>query len=191
MPPLILIRGENGRAIDWLTAPLEMVAFEAQHDYPGKDTVLSRLMDILFIMVIRYWITHQSARDGGWFSALYHPQIGEVLGYIHRQPEHDWTVDSLAETVSMSRSSLANQFTGMVGESPMKYLTRWRMQLAATWLAQDPLLTVEEVSLRVGYTSSYAFSKAFKRLVGVAPSEYRSQAHRDGHLFQVKTAAPA
>lgn len=176
LPPLIYIPGQEGQAVDWLTAPLTMIRMEADHAYPGKDTVISRLMDILFIMVLRYWIFHHPVEGGGWFSALYHPQIGEVLGLIHRQPEQDWTVESLAAAVHLSRSSLAAQFTQMVGEAPMKYLTRWRMQLAIMWLMNESYLTIEEIATRVGYTSPYAFSKAFKRLVGVSPSEYREKA---------------
>lgn len=173
LPPLIYIPGSAGRAIDWLAAPLELVAFEADHAYPGKETVISRIMDILLIMVIRHWIVHQQDTNGGWLNALYHPLIGEVLGYMHRQPELSWTVESLAAAVHMSRSSLANQFTLLVGEAPMKYLTRWRMQLAASHLLDDPAATVEQVALGVGYASPYAFSKTFKRWLGLSPTDYR------------------
>jgi AraC-like DNA-binding protein len=174
MPSLIHIKGQAGQAVEWLAPPLQLIAFEAKNAYPGQETVVSRLMDILFIMVIRYWIVHQPAKEGGWFAALYHPQIGAALGHIHRQPEQPWTVETLAAAVNMSRSSLATQFAVMVGESPAKYLTRWRMQLAAMWLRHEQDLTVEAVAQRVGYDSAYAFSKAFKRLMGVSPSVYRN-----------------
>lgn len=175
IPPVIYIPNDQGRAIDWLAAPLELIAFETRHDYPATSTVVSRVMDILFIMVIRYWITHHQHETGGWLKALYHPQIGEVMGAMHQQPEHPWTVEDLAKIANMSRSSLAKQFTAMVGESPMKYLTRWRMQLAAMWLVSEPDLTIDAIALRVGYTSGYAFSKAFKRMIGDSPDAYRRQ----------------
>jgi len=168
LPPLILIKGEAGQSAEWLTAALRFIASEAAEARPGSETVISRLMDILFIMVMRYWIDHHAPSDGGWLVALYHPQMGAVLGYIHREPERDWTVEPLADAVQMA------QFTGMVGEPPMKYLTRWRMQVAVMLLIDNPMLTVEAVALRVDYTSPYAFSKAFKRLIGVAPSDFRA-----------------
>ncbi|MBC7870335.1 MAG: AraC family transcriptional regulator [Chitinophagaceae bacterium] len=175
LPPLILIKGEAGQSAEWLTAALRFIASEAADARPGSETVISRLMDILFIMVMRYWIDHHASSDGGWLGALYHPQMGKILGYIHREPQRDWTVESLAEAVQMARSTLAAQFTAMIGEPPMKYLTRWRMQVAAMLLMDNPMLTVEAVALRVGYTSPYAFSKAFKRLIGLAPSDFRAK----------------
>jgi len=173
IPPLIHIPGQDGRAIDWLTPPLDLIAFEDRHDYPGKDTVISRVLDILFIMVVRSWIGYANPNGGGWLNALYHPQIGQVLGCIHQQPERAWTVEDLAAVVNLSRSAFASQFTALVGEAPMTYLARWRMQLAATLLVSQPAATLEGIAQRVGYSSAYAFSKAFKRIVGVSPSAYR------------------
>lgn len=173
LPHLLHIRGKDGQAVDWLKIPIEQIAIEVQNNYPGRDTVISRIMDVLFIMVIRYWVVYQSHEDGGLFSALYHPEIGKVLGVIHQHPEMEWTVDALATEVNLSRSSLAMKFSALVGEAPMKYLTRWRMQLATMWLINQPELTIEDIAQRVGYSSAYAFSKAFKRLLGVPPSNYR------------------
>jgi AraC family transcriptional regulator, alkane utilization regulator len=175
MPPLMTIRGAAGRSVEWLTPWLHFIASESSNARPGSETVISRMMDVLFIMVVRYWIDHHSADDGGWLGALYHPQIGEVLGLMHRQPETDWTVEALAEAVAMARSTLAEQFTAVVGEPPIQYLTRWRMQTAAMLLIEQPGWTVQAVAQRVGYRSSFAFSKAFKRLIGAAPSTYRAK----------------
>lgn len=175
LPPLIIIRGVEGKSVEWLSTSLQFIASEAHHKRPGNDTVISRLMDILFIMVIRYWIDQHVVGEGGWLGALYHPQIGEVLGLIHQQPEHHWTVEALAAAVKMARSTLAGQFTVMVGEPPMRYLTRWRMQVAAMLLMEDRMLTIEAIAQRTGYASAYAFSKAFKRWTGLAPSIYRRQ----------------
>jgi AraC-like DNA-binding protein len=173
LPPLIVVPGEAGLSAEWLATALKFITTESTQPRPGSETVISRLMDILFIMVIRYWIEHQAPNQGGWLGALYHPQLGEVLGYIHQQPEQDWSVESLAAAVNMGRSTLAAQFTSIIGEPPMKYLTRWRMQVAVMWLASERYVTIEEIAARVGYTSPYAFSKAFKRLVGIAPTDYR------------------
>ncbi|MBI1258130.1 MAG: helix-turn-helix domain-containing protein [Chloroflexi bacterium] len=188
LPPFIHIQAQEGRSVEWLAAPLEQIAFESRHDYPGKATVVSRLMDILFIMVIRYWIVHQGFEHSGWFGALYHPQIGEVLGHIHREPQIKWTVESLAATVHMSRSALANQFTALVGESPMQYMTRWRMQLAAQRLRENRQEKIDVIAERLGYASPYSFSKAFKRLLGVSPTEYRNR--YQGENSDTSTSAP-
>ncbi|MBC8100626.1 MAG: helix-turn-helix transcriptional regulator, partial [Armatimonadetes bacterium] len=170
-----VIPNQNGHTISWLKSPLEMINFEMQHSYPGSETVVSHLMSILLIMVIRYWILHHADGDGGWLSALYHPQIGAVLAEIHQQPAYPWTVDSLAKAVNLSRSGLAAQFSALVGEAPMHYLTRWRMQLAVTLLLDEPYATLDQIAQQVGYSSAYAFSKAFKRWFGMAPSAYRQQ----------------
>jgi AraC-like DNA-binding protein len=178
LPRLIHIRGEEGRSLDWLTTSLYFISDEATAARPAKDTVISRLMDILFIMVVRHWIDERSPETGGWLGALYHPYIGLVLSALHAQPEQAWSVETMANTAGLSRSAFAAQFTVLVGEPPMRYLTRWRMQLAVMWLTSDSKLSIEEIAWRVGYDSPYAFSKAFKRLLGVAPRAYREGARK-------------
>lgn len=175
LPPLIVVPGERGQAVEWLRTALYFIADEAAHQRPGSETVISRLMDVLFIMVMRFWIDHHPVEEGGWLGALYDPVIGQVLAAMHRAPEHPWTVAKLARTANLSRSVLAAQFTRLIGEPPLYYLTRWRMQLAAMWLIMEPQLTIETIAGRVGYTSAYAFSKAFKRWMGVSPSAYRKR----------------
>lgn len=116
-----------------------------------------------------FWV-----KNTGLLGALYDPLIGKALGLIHAQPQHAWTVASLASAVGCSRSSFSAHFTALVGEPPIEYLARWRMQIASRWLAGDPSLRVGEIATRVGYSSEAAFSKAFKRLIGTAPKAYRS-----------------
>jgi AraC-like DNA-binding protein len=163
--------------VEWLAIALQFIADELENTRPGRDTIISRLMDILFIMVVRYWIDHHAASEKGWLSALRDPQIASALGDIHRQPEHTWTVEKLAAGAHLSRSAFAARFTALVGEPPLAYLTRWRMQLAMAWLLDDTE-TLEAIARKVGYSSAYAFSKTFKRLVGVAPGEYRRGQHK-------------
>lgn len=172
LPPLIIIRNHDGQPIYWLATALRGIESEARARRPGYEAVVSRLMDILFIMVLRSWIDQHSV-GGGWLGALYDPQLGKALNAIHGQPEQAWTLDKLAQVVAMSRSVFSERFKSMVGEPPMKYLTRWRIQLATTWLSDDDNLTIEQVAARLGYTSSFAFSKAFKRVTGSAPTTYR------------------
>lgn len=172
MPPLIHIKGEHGHAVDWLSTALHFIGDEATAMRPGWEAIVGRMMEILFIMVLRYWIDHHPAGERGWLGALYDPQIAAALGALHQNPADDWTVDKLAAQVHMSRSAFAARFTELVGEPPLTYLTRWRIQLAAFWLRQDDL-SLAEIAERAGYTSVFAFSKAFKRLTGISPGAYQ------------------
>lgn len=152
-----------------LSATLEMMAHEAESERPAKEAVLRRLADILFVQMIQRWVEMQGITNSGWLGALHDPLIGKALNLIHTQPEHPWTVASLAQAVACSRSAFAARFTALAGEPPMEYLTRWRMQLAMRLLTEQGDLRVGEVAARVGYRSEAAFSKAFKRVVGNAP----------------------
>ncbi|HUN09046.1 MAG TPA: AraC family transcriptional regulator [Aggregatilineales bacterium] len=173
LPPLIHIPNQGGKPVYWLATALPGIQSEFYSGRPGSEAVVSRLMDILFIMVMRSWIDQHTEGGGGWLGALYDPYIGKALNAIHAHPDHPWTLEVLAQSTGLSRSFFSERFTLTVGESPMKYLTRWRVQLATTWLSDDVNLTVEEVAHKVGYTSSFAFSKAFKRMTGSAPTAYR------------------
>lgn len=152
---------------------LALMAAEAEAARPGKEAVLRRLADILFIQIIQRWVELQGVERCGWLGALHDPLIGKALSLIHSQPQQPWTVASLARAVACSRSAFAARFSTLTGEGPIAYLTRWRMQLAARLLAEHPHTRVSEIAERVGYHSEAAFSKAFKREVGVAPRRYR------------------
>ena len=172
LPKVITLRGEAGRVVDWLEPTLSFLAAEAASTRPGAQTVVSRLADILFIQIVRGHLAAVSDDESGWLSSLQDPQIGSALGSIHRNPERAWTVQSLAESVAMSRSAFASRFARLVGEPPLHYLTRWRMQKARS-LLREGRATLAEVAQSVGYDSEAAFSKAFKRAVGSAPGAYR------------------
>lgn len=176
LPPLIHLHDETGEALGWLQTSLYFIFEELKTSKPGHQAIISRLMDVIIIMVIRHWIETYPSEEGGWLGALYHPQLGPALHLIHTQPDHRWTVDSLAKSVNLSRSHLAALFTEIIGESTIRYLTRWRMQLAVMLLIEHPELDLQEVAHRVGYQSAYTFSKAFKRTIGIAPSAYRRHA---------------
>jgi AraC-like DNA-binding protein len=117
------------------------------------------------------------ARRGGsdgWLGALQDPRIGRAIALIHRDPSRPWTVASLAAEAAMSRSAFAGRFTDLVGEPVMHYATRWRMQTASRWLKEEDV-TIAEAASRLGYESEAAFSRAFKRFVGVSPGAARSR----------------
>ena len=175
LPQLLVLRGEAGRAPDWLEATLGFLASESRAARPGAQTVMARLTDILFIQVVRAWIEQQRGPQGSWLAALRDERIGAALAAIHERPEHPWTVAGLAWRVGMSRSPFAQRFTACVGEPPLAYVFRWRMQRAADLLRRERT-SVAEVASRVGYDSEAAFSKAFKRAMGMAPGAWRRDA---------------
>ena len=148
------------------------MSVEAGELLPGGETVITRLADVLVIQTIRSWIASDPAAHAGWLGALRDAQIGRALLRIHRDPARAWTVDALASEVSMSRSAFAARFKKLVGESPMSYLAHWRMQVAATWLREGDA-TIGAIASRLSYESEAAFSRAFKRTVGVSPGSVR------------------
>jgi len=172
LPPVVHVKGDGGRAVQWLEASLQFVSSEMASGQPGAETVVGRLADILFVQAVRAHLAQSAAETGGWLRALVDPQVGGALGLMHEKPEEAWTVEALAARVAMSRSAFAARFAHLVGEPPLTYLTRWRMQ-KATRLLRSGHASIAEVASRVGYEAEAAFSKAFKRWTGVAPGAYR------------------
>ena len=178
LPLLIHIRAEDGQSVPWLDATLKFLAAESTSEVPGAQIIMARLTDVLFIQTLRAYIAHDAKDDqtctnaASMFRALIDPQIGKALEVIHHQPAHPWTVAALAERVSMSRTGFAVRFTTMAGVAPLEYVRKWRMQKALDFLRQgeEPL---EAIAGRVGYESGAAFSKAFKREMGLPPGLYR------------------
>lgn len=180
LPPLIHIRAEEGHGVHWLEATLKFLASESTSDNPGAQTIVARLTDVLFIQILRAYIA-QKDKDrevckshAGMLRALIDPQIGKALALIHQQLDHPWTVAELAEQVSMSRTGFAVRFSQMAGVAPLDYLRKWRMQKAGDLLRQGEN-NLDEIAGRVGYESGAAFSKAFKREMGIPPGLYRKE----------------
>lgn len=173
MPATICVDPAGSLEAEWMQATLRLMATEARTLPAGGETVITRLCDVLIVQAIRSWITRDGAGQRGWIGALQDPQIGRAISLIHREPGRPWTVDSLAHEVALSRSAFAARFTDLVGESPMAYVTRWRMQLARTWLSEAGT-TVSEIATRLGYGSEAAFNRAFKRITGVPPGALKA-----------------
>jgi AraC-like DNA-binding protein len=157
---------------EWIQSTLRLMADEARESRAGGETVITRLADILVIQAIRAWIARDPAAKTGWLGALQDKQIGRAIAAIHRHPAIVWTLESLASHVGMSRSAFAQRFTQLVGEPAMRYVARWTMQTALTWLRESDA-TVGEVASRLGYESEAAFSHAFKRIIGLTPGTAR------------------
>jgi AraC-like DNA-binding protein len=175
LPPILHFRREYIQQTG-LTPIITALIEEANSERQGKNTVLHRLADILFVQVIRTWLADPTTKAQGWLGGLRDPQIAAALAEIHSNPAWNWTVERLATQAAMSRSAFAARFTELIGISPIEYLTRWRMQRASR-LLEHVSLSIEEIAGRVGYSSEVAFSRAFKRVFSVSPSAYRRTMH--------------
>jgi AraC-like DNA-binding protein len=174
LPDVIHIRGKNGRPVSWLRATLRQIDAETRSGLAGGQTLIARLSDVLFLQAVRACFAEQvqDGRGRGWLRALRDPHIGKAIALIHRRPEADWDVASLAAKVGMSRSSFSARFRALVGEPPLKYVARWRVHEAAR-LLRTSNAKLTEIAERVGYESDVALSRLFKRLAGIAPGSYR------------------
>jgi AraC-like DNA-binding protein len=172
LPRVINVNSWQSPEMEWIDSTLRFISAEARELRAGGDTVITRLADILVIQAIRSWMAHAPGAQTGWLGALRDKQIGRALSLIHREPERNWTVASLASRVGMSRSAFAARFTELVGEPAMRYVVRWKMHSALVWLKEDDA-PLGQVAHRLGYESEAAFSRAFKRLVGVSPGAAR------------------
>ena len=162
---------------DRLTPLIDFALAESRERRAGAQTVLLRLSEVLFIEVIRRYLEALSPDRTGWLAGLRDPIVGHALALLHARPTHSWTLERLASDAGVSRSTLADRFTHVVGQPPMRYLARWRMQIASRLLV-DGTAKVSAVAFDVGYQSEAAFSRAFKEIVGVSPATWRRSRRR-------------
>src|SRR3954453_7786302 len=154
--------------VERLQATLSLMGAEAREPRLGGEAVITRLADILVIQALRAWLETDAGARTGWLGALQDEQIGTGVALIHRDPARDWTVESLARGLAMSRSAFAARFTALVGEPAMAYVTRWRVEVAVAPL-RDGRAARGERAGRPGYRSEAAFARAFKRQTGMPP----------------------
>ena len=187
LPPVIHIRGEQGRAVPWLADTISFLVHELSTRGPGSHAIISHLTHVLFVQAVRgHFLARPADGHGDWFAALSDPEIGVALGLLHEHPETPWTVEKLADHASMSRSTFAARFATIVGRTPMQYLAECRMRVARELLGSTTL-GMKAIAKRAGYANESAFSNAFKRHVGVAPLGYR----RERALTHSPVATPA
>jgi AraC-like DNA-binding protein len=178
LPRVIVIDTWQAPEHDWMQSTLRFIASEVRMVRPGTDMLVTRLSDILVMQSIRAWLASEPPLPPGWLAAVRDPQIGRALRSVHREPGEPWTIASLARVAGMSRSAFAARFAVLAGEPVMRYVTRWRMNLAAAAL-HDGGETTAALAERLGYESEAAFSRAFKRVMGSWPGAVRRQAsHR-------------
>jgi AraC-like DNA-binding protein len=172
LPPWIRVSKRESHANEWLSATQRFLQKETHDPGMGSETIITRLIDVIFVEAVRTWLKEQPQGAAGWLGALRDRAIGTALGLVHKSPEKPWTVALLATKVGMSRSPFATRFAELVGQSPMSYLKHWRLRLAGK-LLDDRALSLSNIAERVGYESAAAFSRGFKREFGVAPAQYR------------------
>jgi AraC-like DNA-binding protein len=179
LPALLRVNVRGSNAGVWLEASVRYALTEARSPRPGGAGVLAKLAEVLFIEVLRLYVNQQSEGRIGWLAALGDRVVGAALNQLHAKPARAWTLDELAREAHTSRSVLAERFQHLVGNSPMQYLTQWRMLLAANLLScsNSPLA---RIAADVGYQTDTAFSRAFRREFGQPPAAWRrSQSARD------------
>ena len=144
------------------------------HKRPGGEAVLERMSEMMFIDLLRRYLEKLPDDHRGWLAGLRDRYVGRVLSLMHEYPTEAWTLELLSARVNLSRSALHERFVRFIGLTPIQYLTNWRMQVASRLLTQSNA-TIASVALDAGYESEAAFSRAFKRTLGVPPSVWRSQ----------------
>ena len=171
LPAVIILRGARGPALEGLEVARRMLVFEMQSPSQGSAVMVARILDLIFIQILRAWAAGQDA-EPNWLAGALDPQIGPALSAIHRDPGHDWTVEELARACNLSRSAFAARFVARVGKPPATYLVHVRLD-AATGLLRDTAVPVTLIAKNVGYASEAAFSRAFKNRYGTPPAHWR------------------
>jgi AraC-like DNA-binding protein len=174
LPAVIMLRGARDRALEWLEVSRRMLLLEMRSPTQGSVVMIARILDLLFIQILRAWAAGQDATPN-WLAGALDPQIGPALSAIHTDPRHDWSVEDLARSCSLSRSAFAERFVARVGKPPASYLAHVRLDRAATLLRDTPT-PVGLIADKVGYTSEPAFSRAFRNRYGNPPARWRRQA---------------
>jgi AraC-like DNA-binding protein len=176
MPDVIHFPARVGQSPS-LRAAVDLLGTELEARRPGSDAVVTALLDALLLYIVRAWFESARVPDApaGWAAAIADPVVHGALQHIHERPADPWTVESLAAGVGLSRAAFARRFSSLTGQPPLTYLTWWRMVVASRLLRSSDV-SLDAVAGHVGYTSEFAFAKAFKRHFGIAPGKYRRQA---------------
>ena len=171
LPRLLHLKLDQNRSLAFQSV-LELLAVETEGPSLGSEAVVSRLFELLFVHAVRAYSSQPGAPTKGWMAAIADRQLARAVEAMHDEPASDWTVEALARVAGMSRSAFASRFRSVVGQTPLEYLTQWRMY-TATSLVQQRDMPLAEVSRYVGYESVAAFNRVFKRVTGSTPGAFR------------------
>jgi transcriptional regulator GlxA family with amidase domain len=174
LPPLFKVSIRNDAAGRWLENSIRFSVEQADRLHAGGEAVLAKLSEVVFIETLRAYIARLPAEQTGWLAGARDSEVGKTLALMHREPSRPWTLADLAREAGISRSVLAERFRHYLNETPMAYLTRWRLQLGAQMLGSTNY-SVAQIAGDVGYESEAAFNRAFKRDFGVPPARFRTQ----------------
>ncbi|MBX3329264.1 MAG: AraC family transcriptional regulator [Nitrospira sp.] len=175
LPTIFKVSIRNDVSGQWLEQGIRYSVNHTDPSKPGSEAVLARLSEVLFVETLRRYMAMIPTEQTGWLAGARDPEVGKALALLHRKPAHPWTIASLASEVGISRSVLAERFQKYLSETPIAYLTRWRLQLGAQMLTSTSN-GVAHIATEVGYESEPAFNRAFKREFGLPPARFRSQA---------------
>jgi AraC-like DNA-binding protein len=174
LPPILKINIRNDASGQWLEHSIRYSVSQAEVAGPGGEAVLAKLSEALFIETLRRYIALLPREQTGWLAGVRDQDVGKALALLHRKPTHPWTVASLANEIGVSRSVLAERFRRYLSETPIAYLTRWRLQLGAQLLTSTSN-SVAQIAADVGYESEPSFNRAFKREFGNPPARFRNR----------------
>ena len=174
LPPVFKVSIRNDASGRWLENSIRFSVNEAGSVSPGTEAMLARLAEVLFVETLRGYIANLPAEQIGWLAGARDIEVGKTLALMHRNPSRPWTLATLAKEAGLSRSVLAERFRHYLNETPMAYLTRWRLQLGAQMLATTSH-SVAQIAPEIGYESEAAFNRAFKREFAVPPARFRRQ----------------
>jgi AraC-like DNA-binding protein len=172
LPRVFKVNVRSDAAGVWLESSLRHLVEESAAPRPGTATLLAKMAEAMFVETLRRYVAAMPEEQSGWLAGARDPVVGGALALLHREPQRAWTVADLATAVGASRSVLGERFARFVGEPPLSYLARWRLQLAARSL-ETTEKAVLEIAMEVGYQSEPAFNRAFKRQFGAPPARYR------------------
>jgi AraC-like DNA-binding protein len=159
----------------WIAQSFAFAAQQLAEGTAGASSIISKLSELMFVEAVRRHIESLPPEQTGWLAGLRDPAVGKALALMHTEPGRDWTAEGLADAVNLSRSAFAERFTSLIGQPPMRYLTNWRMQLAAHKLRENRG-AIAQIAFDVGYESEAAFTRAFRREMGAPPATWRKQA---------------
>ncbi len=181
LPPLLKLNVGATPGGAWIAQSFAFAAQQLAEGSVGASTVISKLSELMFVEAVRRHVESLPPEETGWLAGLRDTAIGKALALMHTEPNREWCAEGLASAVNLSRSAFAERFTALIGQPPMKYLTNWRMQVAAHKLRENRT-TISQIAFDVGYESEAAFTRAFRREMGAPPATWRRQAAPQSHL---------